>query len=188
MSGEIWGGKEAIQQRTTTSARPPRAGELAADIISGSESYPATALLPCGHGCCGSAGEVMVIGLGILGNVEAEFECGGRWTFVHPLFSVCAFPCPLPTMKRCVHSYNGSIVFAGGILEDGIPFQLRQSVGDSKDSQNIAQSCLETRSLGPGRCGIEVLSRTTRRTDGRTRLERSRAIPCPLLGQVRKCR
>jgi hypothetical protein len=65
MSGEIWGGKRSY---TTTNY-----------------NYCTAAMWA---GCCGSAGEAMVIGLGILGNVEAEFECGGRWTFVHPLFSV----------------------------------------------------------------------------------------------------
>lgn len=150
MPGEIWGGKEAIQQRTTTSARPPRAGELAADIISGSESYPATALLPCGHGCCGSAGEVMVIGLGILGNVEAEFECGGRWTFVHPLFSVCTFPCPLPTMKKCVHSYNGSIVFAGGFSRTGYPFSYDKASVIARTHRRLKSVLPRDAITGPG--------------------------------------
>ena len=75
------------------------AGELAADIISGSESYAGYCTAAMWAGCCGSAGELMVIGLGILGNVEAEFKCGGRWTFVHPLFSVLCISRPLPTLR-----------------------------------------------------------------------------------------
>ena len=48
------------------------AGELAADIISGSESFPATALLPCGPAMAAARGSPMVIGLGTLGNVEVR--------------------------------------------------------------------------------------------------------------------
>ena len=48
------------------------AGELAADIISGSESFPATALLPCGPAMAAARGSPMVIVLGILGNVEVR--------------------------------------------------------------------------------------------------------------------
>jgi hypothetical protein len=72
MSRKIWGGKEAIQQRNYDFRSATWAGELAADIISGSESFPATALLPCGPAMAAARGSPMVIGLGTLGNVEVR--------------------------------------------------------------------------------------------------------------------
>ena len=86
------------------------AGELAADIISGSESFPATALLPCGPAMAAARGKSN-------GNwARHSLECGGAEEDGLSFFRsspCCAIPCsqgPLPTEERCTASVTVVVV------------------------------------------------------------------------------
>lgn len=95
MSGEIWGGKEAIQQRAR-----PKLGLLgpASWLLISFPGRNRTRLLHCCH--VGTA--VAAAGDGHGNWARQSWKCGGggRWTFVHPLFSVPFFTPPLPMVDR----------------------------------------------------------------------------------------
>jgi hypothetical protein len=121
------------------------AGELAADIISGSESFPATALLPCGPAMAAARGKSN-------GNwARHSWECGGAEVDGLSFFrsSPC---CTMPCFKVSIRQRGGmQPVWPSSSLEVNISrakcfSSSTKRLTMAEVCRNLKPACLKTRS------------------------------------------